>query len=1136
MSLCTRFAAFAAVFVLSVLPAAAQINDFPYSENFDAVVPPALPVGWSSSQNRTPGVNDFTSIDSSPQSEPNALISTNATIEQSLISPAFSFLDIFPDSLSFFTRRSSTHIAGVLVEVSLDSGETFSLQLGDTLVNPGPAEYFRTVVALPESLSTHAYVVFRWRIIPASSGTTGTFRIDDMNVTARSLDDLAISSIHLTPLFPTSNQVVAAYATVSNVGLRDASQFAAEFFLDVNGDSIGQPSELVATANSVEVVEPGDSTELSANLGTLSIGIHSLIVNIAYPPDQVLPNNVAVKTIAVGYPPNSLVINEIMYAPTGSEPEWIELFNTMADSMNLQQWQISDLSISDKVPLTEHPLYLLPLGYAVLTEDSSSLLDIHPSISAPILNVPTLPSFNNTGDAVVLFDGRGATMDSVHFEAEWGGSDGTSLERVDPLGISQDSTNWKSSVYPGGSSPGLKNSVTQKERDLAVSRILFNPEFPVSGDSVDFTVRVLNQGKLVVSQITVEWYDDVNADSFADPSELLHVVAATASLAPGDSADFSITVPTAKTLDRHFAGKASMESDEDTTNNIRFALLSIGVPSGSVVINEIMYAPSSGSPEWLELFNVSVKTIDIRNWKVGNRQPENRYQLTSESRLLFPGEFLTVTKDSALLRSIYPWLTPESVLQVPALPTFLWNNEGDAVVLSDQRGSLLDTLFYSTLWGGTAGFSLERIDPTAPSTDSLNWGSSVDADRATPGKPNSVVLLDYDLTITALSQLDATGSSVVLSASIVNVGRTSSSLLSISLYHDANSDSIASISERIADTTLVGALAYRETSIVSLGWESPIPGTHTAIAVLEDARDLRSANDTAFGLVQVGFPATALVINEIMYEPLPDQSEYIELYNAGGTDVDVSGWTITDGPGSSGVSNVFELGVSSRIVRPGEYFVIASDSSILDLFPTVVLSAPGLLAIPNSDLSLNNDGDMVMLRDQTGKIIDSLQYLPSWHNPGVHDQTGRSLEKVSPQLNGSDARSWGTCARFEGGTPGERNSIYATSKPGASRLSFSPNPFSPDGDGFEDVVILHYMLPTEVATISVSIYDVMGRLIRRLSTDEPSGAMGDLVWNGYDDENRKARIGMYVVFLEARDARSTSLVTAKGVVVVATRL
>ena len=1039
--------ALAAVSFLFLTSAPAQINSFPYFESFDTLSPPALPDGWTSSQNRTVGVNDFTSTTSSTLSSPNALISTNATIEQMLLSPVFSFLIVLPDSLSFFTRRSSTHLAAVVVEASLDNGATFPLQLGDTLYNPGPAEYFRTAFLLPETLSTSQDVFFRWRVIPDSSGTTGTFRIDDVTITARSMDDLALSAIHFTPLFPTTKDVIFAGSTVTNAGLRSSSQFIVEFFLDMNADSVAQISELIASTSNTEPINPGDSAEISMKAGSLSVGSYTVIARVDYDLDQNSSNDALLQTLVVGYPLFSVVINEIMYAPTGSEPEWVELHNTTTDSLDIREWQVSDLSASGRVTLTSTSVHIPSEGYLVVTDDSAALLDIHPGIPAPILNVPGLPAFNNSGDAVVLFDQRGALMDSVLYAPAWGGSGGKSLERVEPSGPSLDSTNWMSSTNPAGSSPGLKNSVTRKDHDLSLSGMLFNPAFPVAGDTVVVTAKVLNAGTTSALGFSVELYEDVNADSAANQSELLSNLSWFGTHLPSDSLDFSFELSPVENGERLLMAKVCYETDEDTTNNIRLMTLSVGVATGSVVINEIMYAPSSDGPEWIELLNALQDSVDIKNWRVGNRNIDNRYDLPLESVSLAPGQLVVITKDSALLRSVYSSLIPEQILQVASLPTFLWNNGGDAVVLSDQRGGLMDSLFYSTTWGGADGLSLERIDPQSPAPDSANWSSSVDSTGATPGRPNSLVVLEHDLKIASLTGANvASGSFADLSIVIVNVGKETSGQFSVALYNDLNHDSTASPEELTIDSTLTSALAYRESLHVFIRWRNPPSGTHEVIAILDYSKDMRPSNNTIAGLVHVGFSAGSLVVNEIMFAPLASHAEYIELYNGGESDVDISGWSVSDRPGSDGSSNETGLAHISQNIRSGEFFTVASDSSVFDLFPNLRTRTAGLVSISNDELSLNNDGDLILLRDQTGEVIDSLDYLPFWHNPGVHDQTGRSLEKINPHLRGSDARSWSTCAKLEGGTPGEQNSIYAVSVPTNSKLSFSPNPFSPDGD------------------------------------------------------------------------------------------
>ncbi len=105
----------------------------------------------------------------------------------------------------------------------------------------------------------------------------------------------------------------------------------------------------------------------------------------------------------------------------------------------------------------------------------------------------------------------------------------------------------------------------------------------------------------------------------------------------------------------------------------------------------------------------------------------------------------------------------------------------------------------------------------------------------------------------------------------------------------------------------------------------------------------------------------------------------------------------------------------------------------------------------------------------------------------------------------------------------------------SSAISISPNPFSPDGDGYEDFCIIRYNLSMMTSTINIRIYDIKGRLIRTLSNGELVGTQGDIIWNGLDDNKRRARIGVYVVYLEATDRSTGRVERAKVVAVVAAK-
>ncbi len=835
----------------------AQVASFPYRESFDGVTAPVLPDGWTSSQNRTPGVSDFTTTTSTPRSTPNAVLSTNATIEQYLVSPRIDFLSTFPDSLSFFVRRSSSHQARVVVEASLDDGVSYATLIGDTLRALATTSYAGYSFPLPGELAASSSVRLRWRVIPDASGSTGTFRIDDLCISVRTIHDLALDTVRFLPLHPVDGDSIVACFTVRNVGLQPSGAFSVEAYLDRNADSVAQMSELIASMTASGPVGVSDTQQVRLGLGRLRAGEELLIGRVVYGPDQNPVNNNLPVPLVIGFQRGSLVINEIMYAPASPEPEWVELYNTKPDSVSIRNWLVSDNIMTSRRLITAGDIHIPPGGYLLLTADSGTLAAQYPALSMTIIHVTGFPSLNNTGDAVVLYGPGGTVVDSLVYMPEWGGNDGSSLERVDPLGTS---------------------------------------------------------------------------------------------------------------------------------------------------------------------------------------------------------------------------------------------------------------------------------------CEPLNWGSCTDPLHATPSAANSIVLLDFDLKIIRFREVvSSPGTDALLAVTVRNNGRMMSGSFSLAVFDDADRDSTARPEERVAEVTVDQPVATRDSLQVMATWQAPAPGLHALVAVIVYPADLRRSNDTAFSELRVGYNEGTVVINEIMAEPFSGNAEYVELLNTSGSDVDLSEWVIHDLAGSTSGDHV-PLSRDTRIVHRGEYVVVASDTTLYTSFPRLAQADQRLVVIAGRDLGLNNDQDAVVLDDLSGLMVDSVSYLRSWHNPGVTDPAGRSLERISPLLGSNDARNWSSCAYPSGGTPGETNSIYTKSPSSSATLNASPNPFSPDDDGWEDFTVIRFQLSLPISMVRVRIFDVRGRLIRTLMNNEPAGPAGEVIWDGRDDDRGKARIGVYVVLLEAVDERGGVVVTAKGTVVVAARL
>src|SRR5437899_6134585 len=111
-----------------------------------------------------------------------------------------------------------------------------------------------------------------------------------------------------------------------------------------------------------------------------------------------------------------------------------------------------------------------------------------------------------------------------------------------------------------------------------------------------------------------------------------------------------------------------------------------------------------------------------------------------------------------------------------------------------------------------------------------------------------------------------------------------------------------------------------------------------------------------------------IVINEIMYHPPFDLGElqYIELYNRGTTEVDLTKWSFT-----KGVHFVFP---DKTRVPAGEYVVVCRNPKVFTANYGSDISALG-----NFTNHLSHGGEKVELSNARGTVIDAVKY--SDHEP-----------------------------------------------------------------------------------------------------------------------------------------------------------
>ncbi len=137
-----------------------------------------------------------------------------------------------------------------------------------------------------------------------------------------------------------------------------------------------------------------------------------------------------------------------------------------------------------------------------------------------------------------------------------------------------------------------------------------------------------------------------------------------------------------------------------------------------------------------------------------------------------------------------------------------------------------------------------------------------------------------------------------------------------------------------------------------------------------------------------------VIINEVMFNPPGDHrsGEYIELYNRGDTEVDLTGWRFVEG-----VNFAFPSGT---IIKPGKFLVVAADLKYMNR----VYKIENILGNYRGELS--NPGEILRLEDAYGNLADELDYMnhgdwPDWTKGG-----GSSMELVNPWSDNSRPSAW----------------------------------------------------------------------------------------------------------------------------------
>jgi len=216
---------------------------------------------------------------------------------------------------------------------------------------------------------------------------------------------------------------------------------------------------------------------------------------------------------------HDVVINEIMYHPAAApgevEPEWIELWNTGSETLDLTGWAFTrgiDFRFPDGTTLPAG-------GFLVVAKDPDRL-----TAEYGTTNVvgPFESGLKNDEELILLRDNYGNQVDRVHYaddgrwptEADGGGP---SIELINPAYDNRSGQAWAASA--GAGTPGAMNSAYQADVPPLVRRVRHSPAVPSSASPVTISCSVESPTS-PIARVTLYWkidgQDDFTATELSD--------------------------------------------------------------------------------------------------------------------------------------------------------------------------------------------------------------------------------------------------------------------------------------------------------------------------------------------------------------------------------------------------------------------------------------------------------------------------------------------------------------------------------------------------------------------------------------------------------------------------------------------
>jgi hypothetical protein len=522
---------------------------------------------------------------------------------------------------------------------------------------------------------------------------------------------------------------------------------------------------------------------------------------------------------------------------------------------------------------------------------------------------------------------------------------------------------------------------------------------------------------------------------------------------------------------------------------------------GDIIINEV-YAdptPSYGLPdaEFVEIYNKTFEPINLENCTITDGSKTANFK-----EVVIPSNSYAIVCDESDAALFASYGVVIGVIDFPTL-----NNSGDALILTNESGDTIDQLnytddFYKDEFKKGGGYTLERIEFNTICAESSNWIASNDLIGGTPGKVNSVFGIVTDSNPPRLENyLIENNNSIRLVYSEDVVQGTSMQVTNFEIQESGENPSTVEFFNGSSEVLITFGFEFDKNTLFHL--------------IVQGFRDCfgNYGNTDTVELARVEMPKFGeIIINELLFNPKTDGVDFIELYNNSNSFIDLTDLQVAR-VFNNEVRDIKPTSQVSRLLKPKEYVAITTDTLIISQhYRSGDMNEVGSLP------PMNNDEGIVVLLNSNLQVIDSVPYHEDQHFELLSTIDGVSLERLSYAGSSTNPSNWFSASASEGfATPGYKNSQAIGSNAPTSTFAIESKTVSPDGDGYEDLLVIHYNTENPGFVASAFVYDLSGRLVAQPSNNVSLSTEGILTWDGLNNNGEKVPVGNYILLLKAFD-------------------